>query len=83
VPAAPEAKLAVKVATSSFSTGSVLSLSSAAAWPTAVPRGRARSPMTVGRVAPRTERMGPQTNSARSIRWLPMSDSAPDPGPPL
>ena len=27
--------------------------------------------------------LSPQTNSARSIRWLPMSASAPVPGPPL
>ncbi len=33
VPTAPEAKCAVKVATSSFSTGSLTSLSWALAWP--------------------------------------------------
>ena len=33
VPTAPEAKWAVKVATSSFSTGSLTSVSSARAWP--------------------------------------------------
>ena len=83
MPVAPDSKVAVKVTRSSFSTGSVTSLSSAAAWPTAAPAGRARSLTKVDSTAPRTDRMGPQTNSDRSIRWLPMSDRAPDPGPPL
>jgi RES domain-containing protein len=83
VPVAPEANVAVKVTRSSFSTGSVTSLTSAAAWPTAAPTGRARSVMTVDSTAPRTDWMGPQTNSARSSRWLPMSERAPEPGPPL
>src|SRR4029450_13201474 len=48
VPVAPEAKVAVKVARSSFSTGSVTPLSSAAACPTAAARGRGRAGGRVG-----------------------------------
>jgi len=83
VPAAPDANVAVNVATSSFSTGSKVSLSSVAAWPMAVPSGSARSWITVASTAPRTAVIGPPTNSARSVRWLPTSASAPEPGPPL
>ena len=39
VPVAPDSNVAVKVTRSSFSTGSVTSLTSAAAWPTAAPSG--------------------------------------------
>ena len=83
MPAAPEAKLAVKVATSSFSTGSVTSLKLGGGVADGRAQGQGALAGDGGQVAPRTDRMGPQTNSARSIRWLPMSDRAPDPRPPL
>jgi hypothetical protein len=80
---APEANVAVSVTKSSFSTGSRTSDNSAAACPTAALAGTARSVMNVDSTAPRTEVIGPQTNSERSRRWLPTSDSTPEPGPPL
>ena len=83
VPTAPPAKVAVKVATSSFSTGSRVSLTATPpAWPTARPSGTGRSLTTVAKTVPATLRIGPQKNSPRSTRWLPMSASAPVPGPP-
>src|SRR5690348_15747678 len=83
VPVAPEANVAVKVARSSFSTGSRTSLTAAPAWPTTAPSGSGRSATTVDSTAPRIDSIGPHRNSPTSIRWLPMSDSAPEPGPPL
>ena len=83
VAVAPEANRAVNETTSSFSTGSRTSLSSARAWPTTAPSGTARSVTTVESTAPRTDSTGPHRNSARSTAWLPMSASAPEPGPPL
>jgi hypothetical protein len=80
---APEAKVAVRVTRSSFSTGARSSPTATAACPTAVPSGSGRSATTVDSTAPRTDRIGPQRNSARSSRWLPMSERAPEPGPPL
>ena len=68
---------------SSFSTGARSSLTATpAACPTAVPSGTGRSGMSVASSAPHTERTGPQKNSPRSTRWLPMSASTPDPRPP-
>ena len=83
MPAAPEAKLAVKVATSSFSTGSVTSLELGRGVADGRAQGQGALADDGGQGRSRTDRMGPQTNSARSIRWLPMSDRAPDPGRPV
>jgi len=48
VPAAPPANVAVNVATSSFSTGSRVSLTGTPpAWPTATPKGTGRSGIAV------------------------------------
>jgi hypothetical protein len=83
VPVAPDANVAVRVTRSSFSTGSRSSPTATAACPTAVPSGSGRPGMKVDRTAPRTDRIGPQRNSAGSSRWLPMSERAPEPGLPL
>jgi hypothetical protein len=53
-----------------------------AAWPTATPSGTGRSFTAVRNVVPATDATGPQQNSPRSTRWLPMSASAPEPAPP-
>ena len=80
VPTAPPENVAVKVATSSFCTGSRSSPSATpAACPTAIPSGTGRSFTAVTNVVPATDATGPQKNSPRSTRWLPMSASAPDP----
>jgi hypothetical protein len=84
VPTVPFLNVAVKVTTSSFSTGSRVSLTATVAeWPTAVPSGIGRSGINVDRTLPRMLSTGPQRNSPRSIRWLPMSESAPEPKAPL
>ena len=83
VPTAPLANRAVNVAMSSLSTGSFSSPTAAAAWPTVAPSGTGRSLVKVWKTAPLTLAIGPQRYSPRSIRWLPMSASAPVPGPPL
>jgi len=80
---APLAKVAVNVAMSSFSTGSLTSLSGTPpACPTAVPRGTGRSGTMVRKTVPLTLSTGPHRNSPTSTRCVPMSASAPDPGPP-
>ena len=71
------------MATSSFSTGSRVSpTATPPAWPTAMPSGVGRSLTAVVKTAPPTLRSAPQKYSPRSTRWLPMSASAPVPGPP-
>ena len=82
VPTEPLANLAVKVAMSSLSTASVSSPTSPPAWPTVMPTGTGRSVVNVWKTAPLTLVIGPQMYSPRSIMWLPMSASAPLPGPP-
>ena len=74
----------MKVAMSSFSTGSVrVADRPAAACPTVAPSGTGRSVVKVWKTAPLTLAIGPQRYSPRSIMWLPMSASAPVPGPAL
>ena len=82
VPTAPLAKVAVKVAMSSLSTASFSSPTSPPPCPTVTPAGTGRSVVNVWKTAPLTLAIGPQTYSPRSIMWLPMSASAPLPGPP-
>ena len=83
MPVAPPANVAVKVAMSSFSTASRVSLTGTPpAWPTAVPSGSGRSGTTVVSTVPRTLSTGPHRNSPTSTGCVPMSASAPDPGPP-
>jgi hypothetical protein len=82
LPTAPRSKVAVKVAMSSFSTGSVSSPTSTIACPTAAASGTGRSVTAVWKMAPPTVWTGPQRNSARSTMCVPMSASAPEPGSP-
>ena len=85
VPTAPLAKCAVKVATSSFSTGSYVAFAelSRAVPRVTCPAATGRSLMEVVMAAPETETMGPQMSSAVSMRWLPTSPRAPEPMGPL
>ncbi len=84
VPTAPLVKVAVKVAMSSLSTVSRSWLTAPpAAWPTVAPSGTGRVVVNVAKVPPLTWVIGPHRYSPRSIMWLPMSASAPVPGPPL
>ena len=83
MPVAPPANVAVKVAMSSLSTASRISLTGTPpACPTAAPSGSGRSGTTVASTVPRTLSTGPHRNSPTSTRCVPMSASAPDPGPP-
>ncbi len=85
MPAAPEAKRAVKVATSSFSTSSFGASADAV-----TPRPPATAPVTTGRsamvrtsCAPETSTTGPMISSAESTRCEPTSPRAPEPIGPL
>ena len=82
VPTAPLSNLAVKVATSSFSTAANSLLTAPLVWPYVTPTGTGRWAIKVVNAAPLTSVIGPQMNSDKSSRWLPTSAIAPVPGPP-
>src|SRR5918997_518036 len=82
-PVRPDSNRAVNIAVSSFSTSPTSSLTGAAPCPTTAPRGSGRLGIWVDSAPPDTATIGPQTYSAASITWAPMSPRAPEPGPPL
>ncbi len=82
-PVRPDAKRAVNMAVSSFSTSATSSLTGAAPCPTTAPRGSGRLGIRVDSAPPDTATIGPQRYSAASITCAPMSLSAPEPGAPL